>query len=324
VTPQSASPIDYLRPYAERLPLDLIGERCRLREAAIQQPVWERIRHLMESLPRFRSSHVLADQDCIEIGRASELSSDQQTRMKELLDALKPWKKGPFRLFDTLIDAEWQSHWKWQRIEPHLDSLRGQKVADIGCHNGYYMYRMATHQPHLVVGFEPFAKHKLTFDFFNSYAGLENTHLEMLGVEDIDLFPRFFDTIFCLGILYHFPDPVGILLKIKEALAPKGRVIIDCQGIPGEESVALIPPGRYAGAKGIWYLPTLACLQTWLLRSNFRKVNVIYHEELSTEEQRRTPWAPIRSLAEYIDPANPHLTTEGLPRPHRFYVIASP
>ena len=47
------------------------------------------------------------------------------------------------RLFGVDIDTEWRSDWKWDRIEPHLGvSLEGKVVADIGCANGYFMFRM--------------------------------------------------------------------------------------------------------------------------------------------------------------------------------------
>lgn len=39
---------------------------------------------------------------------------------------LIPWRKGPFRLGDLAIDAEWRSDKKWDRIAPDLPDLKGQ------------------------------------------------------------------------------------------------------------------------------------------------------------------------------------------------------
>ena len=47
--------------------------------------------------------------------------------LKPLLQALGPWKKGPFNILGHAIDAEWQSQLKWQRLKPFLGDLRGAK-----------------------------------------------------------------------------------------------------------------------------------------------------------------------------------------------------
>jgi tRNA (mo5U34)-methyltransferase len=145
---------------------------------------------------------------------------------------------------------------------------------------------------------------------------------ELLGVEQIDLFPQFFDTIFCLGILYHHTDPMSLLRKMRAALAPKGEIVIDCQGIAGDLPVALTPRRRYANASGIWFLPTRACLENWVARAGFTDIQFFFAEPLSTLEQRRTPWADIDSLAEALDPNDPSKTCEGYPAPWRFYLRA--
>ena len=95
---------------------------------------------------------------------------------------------------------------------------------------------------------------------------------------------------------------------------------MDCQGIPGEENIALFPKKRYTNMRGVYFLPTLNTLKSWLQRANFRNIEVIYAEELSTEEQRRTDWAPVRSLEESLDAKDSTKTVEGYPRAHRFYV----
>ena len=97
-------------------------------------------------------------------------------------------------------------------------------------------------------------------------------------------------------------------------------MIVDCQGIPGEDHIALFPRKRYTNMGGVYFLPTLNTLTNWLQRANFRNIEVIFNEELSTEEQRTTEWAPLRSLGESLDPNDTTKTVEGYPRAHRFYV----
>ena len=255
------------------------------------------------------------DNGVVNLGR--ELRDDKVVEDK--LKALMPWKKGPFRILGWEIDAEWRSDLKWDRLLPYLD-LAGKRVADIGCNNGYFMFRMAEHNPKFVLGIEPVVKHYLTFQWLKQMSGLENLYFEMLGVEHMDLFPQGFDTIFCLGILYHHTDPVGLLRKLHKALAKGGEIFIDCQGVPGEEPTCLVPGSRYAGASGIWFLPTLSALQNWVRRAGFSRIDVVFSGALSTEEQRATDWAPIKSLRDFLHPEDPTRTCEGYPAPYRFYL----
>ena len=258
----------------------------------------------------------------VKVGKTDGLAAAEAARVQAALAAFRPWKKGPFAIFGTAIDAEWRSDWKWARILPHIQSLAGRTVADIGCHNGYFMFRMAHEQPALVIGFEPVAKHYWNFQLLQQWIRQPNLHFELLGVEHMDLYPRFFDTIFCLGILYHHTDPVGLLRKMHAALTPGGEIIVDCQGIPGTEPIALTPRGRYANARGIWFLPTQSCLEHWMQRAGFKNLECIFAEPLSTAEQRRTPWAAVDSLAEFLDPHDATRTVEGYPAPWRYYVRA--
>ena len=262
------------------------------------------------------------DRATVMIGGADELSEEKKAALLKLLQSFIPWKKGPFSLFGIDIDAEWRADLKWQRIEPFCGPLAGKRVADIGCNNGYYMLRMMPHKPEVVVGFDPYGKYWYAFHMLQSLVGDPRMALELLGVEHIHLFERFFDVIFCLGILYHHTDPVGILSKMRKSLRYGGKVIIDCQGIAGDESMALVPRRRYAGARGVWFLPTYACLESWLLRADFKVITPIYAGALTPDEQRATPWANIPSLADFLDPADPSKTVEGYPAPQRFYVMA--
>jgi tRNA (mo5U34)-methyltransferase len=277
---------------------------------------------MLKSSERLEASHVNLSHDIVSIGNAADLrTKDDEDLVRRILEEFMPWKKGPFSIFGNMIDSEWRSDLKWTRILPHLD-LKGKSVADIGCNNGYFMFRMAALEPRLVVGFEPVVKHWLTFNWLNQFVRADNLSFEPVGVEYFADYPENFDNIFCMGILYHHTDPVGILRAILAKLAKGGKAVIDCQCIPGDEPVALVPRRKYAGATGIWSLPTQSALEHWLLRAGFGKLTWIFNEKLSVDEQRRTKWAPIESLAEFLKPDNNELTVEGYPAPRRIYVIA--
>lgn len=313
---------DYLAAYDIDINRDGIQQQRQCAYPRLFDDKIKRYREAVEAVEDIQTQWFDFSGSVVKIGRLGELSTDQQRRFEATLKTFCPWKKGPFELFGILIDAEWRSHLKWERITPHIQPLTQRKVADIGCHNGYYMFRMADQQPDCVIGFEPYAKHFWNFQLMQNLVRQPHLHFELLGVEHIDYYPQFFDTIFCLGILYHHTDPIGLLRKMRQALAPKGEIIIDCQGIPGEKAIALTPRQRYANAKGIWFLPTQSCLETWMIRAGFTKVRCIFASPLSVEEQRRTTWANIDSLQEFLNPENPQETVEGYPAPWRYYVIA--
>ncbi len=313
--------MDLLEPFRAGIEFEQI-ETLRAARGTATSPAIETLRAALAQLPSVDTEHRVFDSDVVELGRPDELSELERVALHDTLRAFMPWKKGPFRIFGNDIDAEWRSDLKWGRIEPRMSSITGKRVADIGCHNGYFMFRMAAHQPELVIGFEPVLKHALAFEMLQRYAAAPGLQFELLGVEHVDLFPNFFDTVFCLGILYHHRDPFGLLAKLHQSLAPGGELIVDCQGVAGDDPVAFVPPGRYARARGIWFLPTVACLENWLRRSRFVDVETFFAEPLSVNEQRRTEWAPIDSLAEFLDPEDASRTIEGYPAPWRIYVKA--
>jgi len=282
---------------------------------------WDKERAAVASIQDLRARSFDASGPPVSIGAAEELNQDEAQRLHAALRAFVPWKKGPFSIFGQEIDAEWRSDWKWERFWPYIRSLKGEVVADIGCNNGYYMYRMLAAEAQQVVGFEPMPRHALNFELLQNLYPTPALDFEMLGVEHIDLFPGVFDTIFCLGILYHHTDPVGLLRKMAKALKHRGRLFIDCQGIPGEQPVALTPAGRYAGAGGVWFLPTRSCLENWIRRAGYTRIQWIHAAPLDTAEQRATEWAPLRSLPEFLHQDDPTKTIEGHPAPERFYVM---
>ncbi len=283
---------------------------------------FRRFREPCESLSGIRARQLSLATDVVKIGDRDELSPDEQQLVYRAMRQFMPWRKGPFSIFGIDIDAEWRSERKWRRLESVLPPLRGKVIADIGCNNGYYMFRMAAASPALVLGFEPYLQHYYAFKSLNGMAGLPNLAIEPFGVEDIGLFPETFEVIFLMGIIYHRISPLGMLKEIRAALRPGGCLIVESQAIPGEESVALFPAERYAKVPGTYFVPTATCLQNWLLRAGFTKVELFCSHPMSSQEQRRTDWMTFESYEDFIDADNPQLTVEGYPAPKRVYFKA--
>jgi len=290
----------------------------------LEIPKWDPQRAALERVKDLRASRLRIDQAQVCFGEAGDLTLEQNLRLEQTLRDLRPWKKGPFGFFGHEIDAEWRSDLKWDRLAPYVGSLEGQLVADIGCHNGYFMYRMLSHGARTVIGLEPYAQLWFTHRLMQMLHPRPELHFEFYGVEHMHHFAESFDTIFCLGILYHHTDPVGLLRKMRKALRPGGRIFIDCQGLPGDEPLSLTPEGRYAGAAAIWFLPTVRTLKSWVLRSGFTRMHTIFSAPLTSQEQRSTAWAPIKSLQDFLDPQDSTRTVEGYPAPWRHYLMIRP
>lgn len=282
-----------------------------------------RFRSLLDPVQHLRASSCDFSGDVVRIGTAEDLTAEEQLLVQRAMRGFMPWRKGPFAVFGIDIDAEWRSERKWNRLVPELPDLTGKVVADIGCNNGYYMFRMAHHRPTLVLGFEPYVQHYYTFTTLNTFAAQSRLQVELLGIEHLGLFPESFDVIFCLGILYHRPSPLDALRDLHAALKPGGWLLVESQAIPGDEPMALFPRATYAKVPGTWFVPTATCLHHWLLRSGFRDVRLLCDHAMSSLEQRRTAWMTFESYEDFIDKDNPALTIEGYPAPRRVFFKAA-
>ncbi len=276
---------------------------------------YEALRHLQAQFTDFSN-------DAVTIGLADELNDADRCLVHEAMRSFMPWRKGPYNVFGVEIDAEWQSWRKWNRLLPALPDLTGKVVADLGCNNGYYMFRMLPQKPRCVVGLEPFLQHYYCFKTLRHLAGADDLFIELMGVEEIPLFPSCFDVVFLMGIIYHRISPVEMLREIRAAMQPGGVLIIESQAIPGEDPVALFPEERYAKVPGTFFVPTANCLRNWLIRTGFTEVEIFCSHPMSSEEQRKTTWMTFESFEDFLDPHNPTLTVEGYPAPLRVFLRA--
>lgn len=282
-----------------------------------------RFRRLLDQVNHLRATSCDFSGDVVRIGSSSDLTEPDRLELYTVLKALMPWRKGPFSLFGIDIDAEWRSDRKWKRLLPDLPDLQGKVIGDIGCNNGYYMFRMLPYKPRFVLGLEPYVQHYYTFNLLNSFARQDNLAVELLGIEHLSLFPACFDVLFCMGILYHRSSPIEALKDIHAALKPSGTLLVESQAIPGDAPLALFPEKTYAKVPGTWFVPTESCLRHWLVRSGFREVRCFCNHAMSSSEQRRTEWMQYESYQDFIDKDNESLTIEGYPAPRRVFFKAT-
>ena len=278
--------------------------------------------NVLEALPNIKASIRDFNNDRVIIGAKEDIDQIQAQKIIQALRQLMPWRKGPFEIFGTFVDSEWNSALKWRRLKDHIKPLYGRKVLDIGCSNGYYMFRMAALKPKLIFGVEPYLLFFTQYLLLQRYAQIRQIFYLPVTLEELPSCQSFFDTIFCMGILYHQRSPLDTLSKIHAQMTPGGELILETLIIAGTEETSLFPAKRYAKMKNVYFIPTVACLTHWLHRTGFNNIRCISVAKTTASEQRKTDWIASQSLDSFLDPANPHLTIEGYPAPIRAIVIA--
>jgi tRNA (mo5U34)-methyltransferase len=248
------------------------------------------------------------------------LSNEDAQQIEETALLMKPWRKGPFQLNNLFIDSEWQSQIKYNLLEPHFD-LKDKIVGDIGCNNGYYLFRMLSQEPKKLIGFDPSAIYYSQFQFINHFIKSDIVY-ELLGVEHVEFYEHKFDTLFCLGVLYHRSDPVAMLKSLFKGLNKDGELILDTFMIDGEGEMCLTPRDRYSKIPNIYFVPTVSALKNWCYRAGFETVEVLETMKTESNEQRKTEWIDTQSLEDFLDPNDDTKTVEGYPAPKRVYIKA--
>ncbi|MCY4524457.1 MAG: tRNA 5-methoxyuridine(34)/uridine 5-oxyacetic acid(34) synthase CmoB [Halobacteriovoraceae bacterium] len=281
-------------------------------------------RSVLNNLPSVENIKLDFNGNTVAIGEKEEIESSRYSLVCRHARDLIPWKKGPFNLFGVEIDAEWRSDFKWNRIKEYLPSLQGKIILDIGCNNGYFMFKMAAQNPAFVLGIDPVMHFQTQFLFLQNFARIPCLSHQLLGVEHLPLMEDAFDVVFSMGIVYHHRDPIKQLRDIKACLKKEGTLVLETMGVPGEESHAFFPKDRYAGMKNTWFIPTLPCLINWVKRCGFKDIEVISSLPLSIKEQRLTDWCPSpkKTLMDFLNKDDHTRTVEGFPAPWRFCLTA--
>ncbi|MGI9211432.1 MAG: tRNA 5-methoxyuridine(34)/uridine 5-oxyacetic acid(34) synthase CmoB [Methylococcaceae bacterium] len=302
-----------LRPWLGTLPAQI--QQAFSAEHHGDWPNWKRV---LEQLPTWPALEV-----CLE---ASQLGvngySGDLITLKALLMGLHPWRKGPYHIHGLQIDTEWRSDWKWERLAPHIRSLENKWVLDVGCGNGFHLWCMLGSGARLALGVDPTLLSVTQFLAIKHYMGDKPAYVLPVGVEDIPLGLRAFDTVFSMGVLYHRRSPLDHLLELKGSLKPGGELVLETLVVEGGLGYTLLPPDRYARMRNIWFIPSCSTLENWLSRCGYKHIRCVDVTPTRTTEQRTTEWMRFESLEASLNPDHPELTVECLPAPVRAIFVA--
>ncbi|MEL6710718.1 MAG: tRNA 5-methoxyuridine(34)/uridine 5-oxyacetic acid(34) synthase CmoB [Pseudomonadota bacterium] len=283
-------------------------------------------------LPQCHTDRLDIHRGAIRIGTRHDITETQRHQLQHTLQTFHPWRKGPYHLYGIMLDTEWRSDWKWDRLATHIAPLAGRKVLDVGCGNGYYSWRMAQAGADWVLGIDPTQLYQAQHEAIrrllpDTPAGdewRERVTQLPLGVEQVPDRLQAFNTVFSMGVLYHRRSPIDHLLALREMLRPGGELVLETLILPDDSPQVLTPPGRYAKMRNIWFIPSLTLLTTWLQRCGYQNIQVLNVTQTTPEEQRHTDWMQFESLADFVHPDDPNRTQEGHPAPTRAIVLASP
>jgi len=272
----------------------------------------------VDSLPKAISTNFDFTKGVAQVGHPDDLDSEHLTDTINALKTLSPWRKGPFNYCGIAIDSEWQCQQKWGRFEKHLGKMRGKRVLDVGCGNGYYMLRMLGAGAEQVIGVDPGLLFLAQFQaIIQTLKCRPNAHLLPLPFEQLPAGLDNFDHVLSFGVLYHRRQPEEHLSQLHDRLQAGGTLYLETLILETEEHCELVPEDRYAGMRNVWSIASPGFIKHQLQSVGFEDVECLDQTTTNLNEQRASAWMTNYSLENFLNPTDHSKTIEGHPAPVR-------
>lgn len=211
------------------------------------------------------------------------LPPERVVQLEREIASLEPWLQGPFLLADDfVIPGLWRNDQRWQMLDEHLGDLAGKRVLDVGSNAGYDPFMFKLRGAGEVVGCEPFTfVHQARFleSIYQTGVDIRQIGWQQLDPDELGRF----DLLHCNGVLYHEPNPLGMLLRLRSMLADDGEMLFGSMlhGSDEQSQYIRFVPDAYAGDRTWWFVPGRLAMR-WML-----EVSGFEIEELSVSEGPR-------------------------------------
>lgn len=197
------------------------------------------------------------------------LSPELRHDLEQRARALDPWLQGPFLLGgDLVVGGAWRTDQRWVGLGREMPpSLAGKRVLDVGSNAGYDAFMFKRLGAEHVMACEPFAFHRQALfleSIYHSGVDFQNIGWQQLNAKKHGLF----DIIHCNGVLYHEPNPLQTLVRLRQMLAPGGEIFLGTIMLADPElsEYARFVPGTYFGDPSWWWVPGRLCVR-WMLET---------------------------------------------------------
>ncbi len=155
---------------------------------------------------------------------------------------------------------------KWSRIKPYIDAIdiKGKRVLDIGCNEGYFCLKLRELDAGEVLGIDADKLRIKKAKFVTEILNARNITFEVMDIFD-DSIEKFghFDFTLCLGFLHRVPYPYKV---IQQLTGISDTILFEWKSL--KEGSFDLPIMKYCGGKskdsnqysGLYWLPSTNCV----------------------------------------------------------------
>lgn len=175
------------------------------------------------------------------------------------------------------------------------DRFDGERVLDVGAWDGYWTFWAGNRGATSVHAIDDFSDqlglgverdYWRTFDIARrAFPGMNATRQECSVYDVASKFIVPFDRVFCFGLLYHLKHPVLALERLRSVMNDGATIHIESAILDDLKSpytgkkhledgcYAEFYPGKeYGNNPTNWWVPTLRCLEGWLVAAGFDSI----------------------------------------------------
>ena len=111
-------------------------------------------------------------------------------------------------------------------------------------------------------------------------------------------------------------SPLSHLELLKSTLKSGAQLILETLIVDGSTDTVLMPAGRYAKMRNVWFIPSPGQLEIWLKRCGYKNIQLLDINRTTIKEQRSKDWMTFESLSDFLTD-DCQKTVEGYPAPLR-------